>query len=141
MMALALVRVNDGVLANEGDKIWLAALDDSATGSSVRRLKIVGFQNLNLRSVDWSPRLRFAVAALRGKAGKFHDPTFVESPHQYQKRPAIAVTRTNFQRRARVERVGDDLRENRFSSGTATFDIGYVDIYIVNTYVVESLRP
>jgi hypothetical protein len=32
MMALALVRVNDGVFANEGNGIWLAALDDSATG-------------------------------------------------------------------------------------------------------------
>jgi hypothetical protein len=52
MMALALVRVNDGVCANKGNGIWLAALDDSATGSSVRRLKTVGFQNLNLRSVD-----------------------------------------------------------------------------------------
>lgn len=70
MMALALVRVNDGVLANEGDKIWLAALDDSATGSPVT-----------------------------------------------------------------------PLEECRFSSGTATFDIGYVDIYIVTTYVDKSLRP
>src|SRR5688572_8063716 len=95
MMALPLVRVNDGVFANKGNGIGLAALDDSATGSSVRRLKTVGFQNLNLRSVDWSPRLRFAVAALRGKPGKFHDPTFANP--RYQKRPAIAVTRTNLQ--------------------------------------------
>jgi hypothetical protein len=32
MMALELVRVNDGVVANEGTGIWLAALDDSAPG-------------------------------------------------------------------------------------------------------------
>jgi hypothetical protein len=35
MMALALVRVNDGVFANEANGIWLAAPDDSATGSSL----------------------------------------------------------------------------------------------------------
>ena len=31
MMALAFVRVNDGVFANEGNGIGLAAVDDSAT--------------------------------------------------------------------------------------------------------------
>ena len=58
MMALALVRVNDRVFANEGTGIWLA---------------------------DWTiPRLRFAVAALGGKTGAFHDPTFRKSLYRYQ---------------------------------------------------------
>ena len=37
MMALAFVRVNDGVFANEGNGIRLATRDDSATGTASQR--------------------------------------------------------------------------------------------------------
>jgi hypothetical protein len=59
MMALALVRVNDGVFANEGTGIWLA------------QRGLVTATALRGRGVTRQDR-------------KFHDPTFRKSPYRYQ---------------------------------------------------------
>ena len=42
------------------------------------------------------PRLRFAVAALRGKTGEFHDPTFRKAPYRYQPSLTLANVRVSY---------------------------------------------